>query len=111
MKNSSLTLAPILECFFVERLMNQQRVSKETVLAYRDTFRLLLKFAQRELGKTPSKLFLEDLDASLICNFLNYLEEERHNMPRTRNHRDRLAQPQPRIYRSRIEQTDSRKRT
>ncbi len=87
MKNSSSALAPILEGFFIERLMNQKRVSKETVLSYRDTFRLLLKYAQRELGKTPSKLLLEDLDASLICKFLNYLEEERHNTSRTRNHR------------------------
>lgn len=67
--------------------MNQKRVSKETVLAYRDTSRLLLKYVQRELGKTPSKLLLEDLDVSLICKFLNHLEEERHNTPRTRNHR------------------------
>lgn len=75
MKNSFSALAPILEGFFIERLMNQKRVSKETVLAYRDTFRLLLKHAQRELGKTPSKLLLEDL------------EEERDNTPCTRNHR------------------------
>lgn len=87
MKKSSSALAPILEGFFIKRLMNQKRVSKETVLAYRDTFRLLLKYAQRELGKTPSKLLLEDLDVSLICKFLNHLEEERHNTPRTRNHR------------------------
>ncbi len=87
MKNSSSTLAPIMEGFFIERLMNQKRVSKETILACRDTFRLLLKYAQCELGKTPSKLQLEDLDVSLICKFLNHLEEKRHNTPRTRNHR------------------------
>jgi site-specific recombinase XerD len=87
MKNSSSLLAPILESFFIERLINQKQASQETVLAYRDTFRLLLKYAQRELGKLPSKLLLEDLNAPLICKFLNYLEEERHNTPRTRNHR------------------------
>lgn len=87
MKNLSPALPQILEGFFIERLMNQKRVSKETVLSYRDTFRLLLQYAKCELGKTPSKLLLEDLDASLICNFLNHLEEERHNTARTRNHR------------------------
>lgn len=87
MKNSSPTLAATLENFFIERLINQKCVSRETVLAYRDTFRLLLKYAQRELGKMPSKLLIEELDASLICRFLNYLEEDRHNTPRTRNHR------------------------
>jgi len=87
MKNSSSALAFILEKFFTERLMNQKRVSNETVMAYRDTFRLLLKYTQRELGKKPSMLLLEDLDTSLICKFLNHLEEDRHNTPRTRNHR------------------------
>jgi integrase/recombinase XerD len=87
MKNSSPALPYILEGFFIQRLINQKRVSKETVLSYRDTFRLLLQYTKRELGKVPSKLLLEDLDASLICKFLNHLEEERHNTPRTRNHR------------------------
>lgn len=87
MKTSSSNLASILESFFIERLMTQKRVSKETIFSYRDTFRLLLRYAQRELGKKPSKLLLNDLDAPLICKFLNYLEEERHNTPRTRNHR------------------------
>lgn len=87
MKNKSSFLAPLLEGFFIHRLMNQKRVSSETVSAYRDTFRLLLQYAQRRLEKPPAKLLLEDLNASLVCNFLNYLEEERHNSPRTRNHR------------------------
>lgn len=87
MKNKISSLAPLLEGFFINRLVNQKRVSSETVLAYRDTFRLLLQYAQRQLRKPPAKMLLEDLDASLICNFLIYLEEERHNSPRTRNHR------------------------
>lgn len=87
MKNKSSSLAPLLEGFFVHRLMNQKRVSSKTVSAYRDTFRLLLQYAQRQLGKPPAKMMFEDLNASFICNFLNYLEEERRNSPRTRNHR------------------------
>jgi integrase/recombinase XerD len=87
MKNKPSFLAPLLEGFFIHRLMNQKRVSNETVSAYRDTFCLLLQYAQRQLGKPPVKLLFEDLNASLICNFLNHLEEERHNSPRTRNHR------------------------
>lgn len=67
--------------------MTQKRVSNETVSSYRDTFRLLLQYAQREIGKSPSALGLEDLDATFICAFLNQLEQERRNSPRTRNHR------------------------
>lgn len=53
--------------------------------SYRDTFRLLLKFAQKELGKPPSKLSLTDLNAPLIGWFLDNLEKLRANAPRSRN--------------------------
>jgi site-specific recombinase XerD len=80
-------LAPLLEMFFTERLQRQRRVSPHTVAAYRDTFRLLLGFAERHLGKTPSDLLLTDIDASLVGAFLDYLERERGNSPRSRNAR------------------------
>jgi len=81
------TLAPTLEAFFTERLIGQRHASPHTVAAYRDTFRMLLLFAQKKTGKTPSVLNLEDLDAPLVGSFLDYLESERGNGPRTRNAR------------------------
>ena len=87
MIRTSSNLAPLLEGFFVEWLMTQKQVSKETVSAYRDTFRLLLRYAHKVIKKMPSKLELNDLDAPFICAFLNYLEQVRKNSPRTRNHR------------------------
>lgn len=80
-------LAPTLEAFFTSRLVNEKGVSPHTIAAYRDTFRLLLCFAQKRTGKQPSKLEIEDLDAPLISAFLDYLEHERGNSPRTRNAR------------------------
>jgi site-specific recombinase XerD len=80
-------LAPLLEAFFVERLMRQRQASEHTVAAYRDTFRLLLRFAETRLGKAPSQLLLGELDATLIGAFLNHLESERHNAVRSRNAR------------------------
>lgn len=80
-------LAPILEAFFSQRLINEKGVSPHTIAAYRDTFRLLLSFTQRRTGTQPSKLELEDLDAPLISAFLDHLEHERGNRPRTRNAR------------------------
>jgi site-specific recombinase XerD len=80
-------LAPVMESFFVERLLAQRRVSAHTVASYRDTFRLLLGFVQRRTGKAPAKLALEDLDAVIIGAFLDHLERERHNSVRTRNNR------------------------
>ncbi len=80
-------LAPVMEGFFTERLIGQRRASPHTVASYRDTFRLLLGFAQRHTGKAPAKLDLEDLDAVVIGAFLDHLEAERHNSVRTRNNR------------------------
>lgn len=81
------TLAPLLEAFFTERLMRQRRASVHTLAAYRDTFRLLLRFAQTHLTKLASQLSLEQIDVTLISAFLDYLESERHDSVRTRNAR------------------------
>ncbi len=81
------TLAPTLQAFFTERLMRQRQASPHTIAAYRDTFRLLLAFAEEKTGRAPSNLRLEDLDAPLIGAFLDHLEVDRHNSIRTRNAR------------------------
>ena len=46
-------LAPSLEAFFITRLINEKGASPHTIAAYRDTFRLLLTFAQKRTGKQP----------------------------------------------------------
>jgi integrase/recombinase XerD len=80
-------LAPALEAFFTERLITQRNSSPQTIAAYRDTFRLLLRFAHERTGKQPFQLDLNDLDAQLIGAFLAHLEAARGNSPRTRNAR------------------------
>ena len=80
-------LAPLLESFFTDGLVTQRGASPNTVAAYRDTFRLLLRYTQTKLGTPPARLDLGQLDAALIGAFLTHLEVERHNRPRTRNAR------------------------
>jgi len=80
-------LAPTLQAYFTERLITQRDASPQTIAAYRDTFRLLLRFAQKQTGKQPFQLDIEDLDAPLIGAFLTHLELGRGNSPRTRNAR------------------------
>jgi integrase/recombinase XerD len=80
-------LAPTLQAFFTDKLTRQRQASPHTIASYRDTMRLLLTFAQRQAGKQPCKLDLDDLDAPLISAFLDHLEHERHNTVRTRNAR------------------------
>jgi integrase/recombinase XerD len=75
----------LLQAFFTTRLMSQRKVSPHTIASYRDTFRLLLQFAQKRLRKPPAQLKLEDLDASLIGGFLENLERGRGNGARSRN--------------------------
>jgi len=75
----------LLERFFSERLMRQLQASPHTIASYRDTFRLLLLFAQHNLGKAPSSLAIEDLDSQVILAFLDHLEKERGNSSRSRN--------------------------
>jgi len=84
---SIATLPALLQSFFTERLLTQRQVSTHTIASYRDTFRLLLRFAQRERHKRPSELNLSDLDADLIGSFLTSLEQQRRCSARTRNAR------------------------
>ena len=81
------TLAPTLQAYFTDRLVRQRQASPHTVAAYRDTFKLLLRFAAQRTGKPPSRLDLADLDAGLIGAFLDHLEHQRGNSVRTRNAR------------------------
>jgi len=80
-------LAPTLEGYFTDRLIGQRHASPHTVAAYRDAWRLLLRFALERTGKQPSQLTLTDLDAPFIASFLDHLEHDRHNGVRTRNAR------------------------
>jgi site-specific recombinase XerD len=80
-------LASLLERFFTQRLLHQRRVSPNTIAAYRDAFRLLLRFIKDQRDKAPSQLVLADLDADLVVAFLAYLEQDRGNTIRSRNAR------------------------
>jgi site-specific recombinase XerD len=82
---SPTTLALLLESFFTQRLMRQRQVSPNTISSYRDTFRLLLRFAQQRLHKAPSQLAFAEIDAPLIAAFLDDLEKSRRITARSRN--------------------------
>lgn len=79
------SLPVLLESYFTQRLMVQRQASPHTIASYRDTFRLLLRFAKNRCGKSPSDLNLTDLDAPLISAFLNDLEKRRGSSVSSRN--------------------------
>lgn len=84
---SHLSFPMLVQRFFIDHLRQQRAVSPNTVAAYRDTFRLLLAFAEKTLRKTPTDLTLDDLRPTLILDFLDHLEHDRGNSARSRNAR------------------------
>jgi len=83
----SSSFPALLQTFFLDRLLRQRQVSSNTIAGYRDSFRLLLQFAAIRIGKAPSDIEMEDLDAPFIGEFLDHLERDRSNSARTRNAR------------------------
>ena len=83
--NPTPTLPALLESYFTQRLIAQRQASPHTIASYRDTFRLLLNFAQKQCGKSPSSMNLTDLDAPLISRFLSALEQQRGTSISSRN--------------------------
>jgi site-specific recombinase XerD len=83
--NAKTSLAPLLERFFTQRLMQQRQASPHTISSYRDTFRQLLKFIHPRLHTAPSQLLFEALDAPLIVTFLDHLEKHQELSIRSRN--------------------------
>ena len=80
-----ITLAPLLQRFFTQRLMQQRQASPHTISSYRDSFRQFLKFVQQRLRKPPSRLTFEEIDAPLIVAFLDELEKHQGVSIRSRN--------------------------
>ena len=85
MTGDTRTLPVHVQRFFAERLVAQKEASPHTVASYRDTFRLLLVYASRQLGRQPTELSTTDIDANLVAGFLAYVEDGRNNGVRTRN--------------------------
>jgi integrase/recombinase XerD len=81
----SISFPALLQDFFQRRMVAERGASAHTIASYRDTFELLLRYAEQRTGRTPSALTLRDLDAPVILSFLDHLESARSCCPRTRN--------------------------
>jgi integrase/recombinase XerD len=82
---SSPLIAPHLQAFFADYLSRQKRLSPQTILSCRDTFRLLLRCLRDTTGIEPSALRIPDLDAPAVLGLLDYLEQHRGNAVRSRH--------------------------
>ncbi len=80
-------LAPFVTTYFVRHLPDERNVSPNTTAAYRDTFKLLLRFVSKAARSPAETLHVEDLTPERLLQFLATLETTRHNTIRTRNAR------------------------
>jgi site-specific recombinase XerD len=80
-------IAPHIAAFLRDRLPQQRGASEHTCAAYSYAFKLLFEFASRRFKVSPSQLGLEQIDAQLVMDFLDYLEASRGNSVSTRNAR------------------------
>jgi site-specific recombinase XerD len=79
------SIAPHIEAFFREHLVRHRGNSHHTCESYAYSFQSLFKFTSQKLKVPPSSIALEELDAPLICSFLEHLETVRSNSANTRN--------------------------
>jgi integrase/recombinase XerD len=79
------TLAPALQGFFTKYLPESRGLSRHTLLSYRDTLVLLLRFVAGLRNTTPVTLELDAISPEAVLAFLNHLEEQRHNKTSSRN--------------------------
>jgi integrase/recombinase XerD len=78
-------IAPHISAFLQQRLPIERNASPNTCDSYAYAFKLLFEYSSASLGVAPSKLQLEQLDASLVVRFLNHLEDNRSNSASSRN--------------------------
>lgn len=79
--------AQCLASYLTMHLPGQLGLSENTIMAYRDTFKLVLLFAESEFHLRPEKITLEDFNTNFIAAFLQWLEQERNCSVATCNQR------------------------
>jgi site-specific recombinase XerD len=80
-----IPIAPHITAFLQQRLPIERLASPNTCDSYAYSFKLLFEYASNCVKIPPSQLQVEHLDASLIVNFLSYLETTRGNGAGSRN--------------------------
>lgn len=84
--------------YFSVWLPGQRNLGSNTIISYRDTFRLLLTYCKTVRGIKPEKLTVKMLTESLVSEFLQWLEDGRGCCITTRNQRLDGWQKAIRIY-------------
>src|SRR5665647_790722 len=73
--------------FFAVYLKEQKNASRNTISAYKDAFKLLLKYCQDIRGIAIERIRMDIITAELVKGFLNWIEQDRKCSVATRNQR------------------------
>jgi integrase/recombinase XerD len=84
---SAPVLGPLVQAFFLDYLAVQKGLRASSIRTYRDAVKLFLLFVAADRRRALTRLTVEDLTFDRALRFLASLEADRHNHPRTRNHR------------------------
>ena len=79
------TLPKLLHAFFHEWLAEQRNASTRTIWAYRDAWRLFLRFVAEKQHRKVAALCLEHLSSAEVLAFLQDIEQNRGASINTRN--------------------------
>ncbi|SOK27368.1 Tyrosine recombinase XerD [Mycobacterium simulans] len=80
-------LAIELQTYFTTFAHAQRDLAANTISAYRDTWRMLIKYLADTTRTRAEHIDFNNVDAEHVCAFLDYLENERGNTVTTRNSR------------------------
>ncbi|MBU1674133.1 site-specific integrase [Patescibacteria group bacterium] len=80
-------IGPFVRRFLLEELVADRNLTPNTQKSYRDAIRLLFAFIAERHSTDPTRVTVEQVDATLVRSFLVHLQEERGNSTSTRNQR------------------------
>ncbi len=76
-----------IQLFLTRYCQQERRLSRLTILSYRDTIKLLLNYIHKKKKRPIQSIELSEFNYDLVAEFLNYLEKERNVSVSTRNQR------------------------
>lgn len=84
---TSTDFAIFLSKFLSEYLPHERGMSPHTILAYRDTFMLFIRYMRDEKKVFVEKLTLDKISKEVVVDFLEWVQNRRNCSVVTRNHR------------------------
>lgn len=81
------TFPSLLQYYFLNRMMQQRKVSSKTIESYRDTFRIYIDFLKNVYHIPVQAITMEHFEREYIIKFCRYLEDVRGNKATTINNR------------------------